>query len=76
MEKRTDRKINSYSTRHAVEHSKKEGEIIVLLEKNNKTIILEVKTKGLPIKKAKKKIFLKDFIVLINQEIEIITTMD
>lgn len=40
---------------NAVEHSKKEGEIIVLLEKNNKTIILEVKNKGLPIKKGEEK---------------------
>lgn len=40
---------------NAVEHSEKEGEIIVLLEKNNKEIILEVKNKGLPIKKGEEK---------------------
>ncbi len=40
---------------NAVEHSQKEGEIIVLLEKNNKEIILEVKNKGLPIKKGEEK---------------------
>lgn len=37
---------------NAVEHSQKEGEIIVLLEKTNKEIILKVSNKGLPIKKG------------------------
>ena len=40
---------------NATSHTSKNGEIIVLLEKNNKEIILEVKNTGEPIKKGEEK---------------------
>ncbi len=40
---------------NATNHTNKNGEIIVLLEKNNKEIILEVKNTGDPIKKGEEK---------------------
>lgn len=40
---------------NAVNHSEKEGKIIVNLKKYNKEIMLEVKNKGLPIKKGEEK---------------------